>query len=168
MKNNSNLSLRTKKILIVIGIAFGTIVTFLVSFTLSFSLIVNPINLFTFKDSDAIKENEELKEKVETLNDEIEHLNVTVDKYKTSAQSVMAPVETTPSNEVSQGTQNHSNTTSQTSAKPNANDQSSPSETNLNTEVESENNFSPETVTGTDVETPEDIEEPIQVIDISE
>ncbi len=168
MKNNSKLSLKTKKILAGIGIAFGTVATFLVSFVLSFSLIVNPINLFTFNDSDTIKENEELKEKVQTLNDEIEHLSASVDKYKASAQSVSIPVVTTPSNEEPQQTPDSSDSDLQSSTSSSAQNQNGSTETSEEIKGESETKFSPETVTGTAEKTPEDIEEPITVIDISE
>ncbi len=160
MKEKTEMSLKTKKILAGVGIAFGTVLVFLVSFTLSFSLIVNPINLFTFKDGDTIKENAELKEKVQTLSDEIDVLNTTVEKYK-SNQSVPAIVETpVATDDQKQDSENQSSTT----AEPGTTSTENPP-----TDTQGETNgFSPETVTGTDAETPEDVEEPITVIDISE
>lgn len=168
MKKDSKLSLKTKKILAGIGIAFGTVLVFLISFTISFSLIINPISLFTFNSGDAAKENKELKETVETLNDEIEHLNATVDKYKASSQSVSVPATiTTPQSETPQKTTSDASTP-QTSTSSNVQNQGGSVEPDTKPETETENKFSPETVTGTEDETPEDIEAPITVIDISE
>lgn len=159
MKEKTEMSLKTKKILAGVGIAFGTVLVFLVSFTLSFSLIVNPINLFTFKDGDTIKENSELKEKVQTLSDEIDVLNTTVEKYK-SNQSVPAIVETPVTTD--------DQSQEQTNEAPSNADSTTPDENPPADEPSEGSNFSPETVTGTDAETPEDVEEPITVIDISE
>lgn len=156
MNKKSEISLKTKKILAGIGIVFGTIAVFLVSFALSFSLIVNPINLFSFDDTDAIKENEELKEKVQTLTDEVELLNVSIDKYKANQSAPEIVVTPAPQSEQAAPQQNQE--------KPNTElDQS----TSANPD-EADDSFSPETITGTDAETPEDIEEPITIIDISE
>ena len=160
MKQKTEMSLKTKKILAGVGIAFGTVLVFLVSFTLSFSLIVNPINLFTFKDGDTIKENAELKEQVQTLNDEIDVLTTTVDKYKAN-QAVPAIVETPVTSDAQQ--QEPENQSSEASGPVTTPDENPPADTQ-----DAPDSFSPETVTGTDVETPEDIEEPITVIDISE
>lgn len=160
MKQKTEMSLKTKKILAGTGIAFGTVLVFLISFTLSFSLIVNPINLFTFKDGDTIKENAELKEQVQTLNDEIDILTTTVDKYKAN-QSVPAITETpVATDDEGQKPENQTSTTADPGTTSNEN-------VPEGTQGE-ENDFSPETVTGTEAETPEDIEEPITVIDISE
>ena len=168
MEKTSILSLKTKKILTGIGIAFGTIVVFLVSFTLSFCLIINPISFSPISDSDAAKENKELREKVETLNDEIEHLNASVDKYKASAQNASIPVVTTPSVTTPSQSVSQSNTSSKTQTSSSAKADDISGETNIGIEDETESKFSPETVTGTAEETPEDIEAPITVIDISE
>ena len=159
MKEKTEMSLKTKKILAGVGIAFGTVLVFLVSFTLSFSLIVNPINLFTFKDGDTIKENAELKEKVQTLSDEIDVLTTTVDKYKAN-QSAPAIVETPDTSDQQNQVQ--------TNEAPSNTDTTAPDENEPTTPTDEGSDFSPETVTGTDAETPEDVEEPITVIDISE
>lgn len=155
----SNMTLKTKKILLGVGIVFGTIVVFLLSFALSFSLIVNPISLFSFGDADTIKENEELKEQVQILTDEVEMLNVTVDKYK--ANQSATPIVVTPDPQAQQ----NSSPSSQQS--PSTQPQTNPGETSSATTPTEDNNFSPETVTETDMETPEDVEEPITVIDLS-
>ncbi|MBQ2932492.1 MAG: hypothetical protein IJE62_06605 [Clostridia bacterium] len=160
MKQKTEMSLKTKKILAGVGIAFGTVLVFLISFTLSFSLIVNPINLFTFKDGDTIKENAELKEQVQTLNDEIDVLTTTVDKYKAN-QSVPAIVETPVTSD--EQNQEPEKQNSEVSAPVTATDENPPADTQ-----DEPGSFSPETVTGTDAGTPEDVEEPITVIDISE
>ena len=100
MSGKTQMSDKTKKILTGVGIGFGTLVVFLASFILAFSLIVNPINFFTVSDAGTVEENEKLKEEVQTLTDEIEHLNTTVDKYKASANSasVTAPATVTTPN----------------------------------------------------------------------
>ena len=167
MEKSSNLSLKTKKILTGIAIAFGTIVVFLVSFTLSFCLIINPISLFSFNSSDAAKENAELKEKVQSLNDEIDHLNASVDRYRAAAsENVSVPAVTiTPDTSASKPSA-EDNTSSKNPGLDT--DDSSLVQTDSNFENEADSKFSPETVTGTAEETPEDIEAPITVIDISE
>ena len=119
----------------------------------------NQLNGFNYtealKHGDAAKENEELKKEVQTLTDEVELLNVTVDKYKAAA-SVPAIV-TTPEVSTSDDTQKKEKDETKTDKKPT---------TNVN--EENGETFSPETVTGTDAKTPEDVEEPITIIDISE
>ncbi len=155
----SNLTLKTKKILLGVGMVFGTIVVFLISFALSFSLIVSPISLFSFGDADTIKENKELKEQVQTLTDEVEMLNVTVDKYK--ANQSTTPIVVTPD---PQPQQNPSPSKQQS---PSSQPQTNPGETSSATVPDEDSDFSPETVTGTEEETPEDVEEPITIIDLS-
>ncbi len=159
MADNSHISLKTKKILTGIGIAFGTVMVFLVSFILAFSLIVNPINFFTVSDANTVEENEQLKEKVQSLTDEVEHLNTTVDKYKAASKTpatVTTPepqpsVETAPPKEQPEDSRREEVQT--------------PAE---GTATENNDSFVPDTVTSSDAETPEDVEEPITVIDISE
>lgn len=167
MREKSQMSPKTKKILVGVGIAFGTVVAFLVSFILAFTLIVNPINFMTVSDADTVEENEKLKEQVQTLEDEKDVLQATVDKYKNSATSqpsVTTPTVTTPS------TSSQSTTTE--SAKPEAPEAEAP-ENSETTTPESETNeetggFTPETETSTGEETPEDVDAPITVIDVSE
>ncbi len=159
MADNSHMSVKTKKILTGIGIAFGTVMVFLVSFILAFSLIVNPINFFTVSDASTVEENEQLKEKVQTLTDEVEHLNTTVDKYKASSKApatVTTPepqssAETAPPKEQPEDSRRE--------------EVQAPAE---GTATENNDSFVPDTVTSSDAETPEDVEEPITVIDISE
>ncbi|MBE7032154.1 MAG: hypothetical protein E7401_04230 [Ruminococcaceae bacterium] len=161
------MSPKTKKILVGVGIAFGTVMAFLVSFILAFTLIVNPINFMTVSDADTVEENEKLKEQVQTLEDEKDVLQATVDKYKNSATSqpaVTTPTVTTPS------TPAQSTTTE--SAKPEAPEAEAP-ENNASTTpetgtTEETGGFTPETETSTGEETPEDVDTPITVIDVSE
>ena len=156
MSTNSPISLKTKKILVSIGVAFGTVMVFLISFILAFCLIVNPVNLFTVGDEETAKENEELKKLVQTLNDEVELLNTTVDKYKSAAS--LEPIIITEEKPQQQGNRSDKSNSAQTT-KEDSGEASSES---------SEDEFSPETVTGTEETTPEDVEVPITVIDISE
>lgn len=156
MSTNSPMSLKTKKILVSIGVAFGTVMVFLISFILAFCLIVNPVNLFTVGDEETAKENEELKKQVQTLNDEVELLNTTVDKYKSAAS--LEPIIITEEKPQQQGNRSDKSNSAQTT-KEDSGEASSES---------SEDEFSPETVTGTEETTPEDVEVPITVIDISE
>lgn len=162
MSDKPRVSLKTKKILTGIGISFGTVMVFLISFILAFSLIVNPINFFTVSDADTVKENEQLKEKVQSLTDEVEILNTTVDKYKASGSApatVTTPEEqpSTQTTDTASGPQTSNSEGTQTSENSGA----AESETDGN-------DFTPDTVTSTDQGTPEDVEEPITVIDISE
>ena len=168
MSSKTHISPAAKKTLTGVGIVFGTVMIFLISFILTFSLIVNPINFMSVSDSDTIKENKELKEKVQTLTDEVEILNTTVEKYKASAsapqipQTVVTPQpeqNSSVSSSVDSGSQQPSNETSSGNAASTPNEDESSSE---------ESTFSPDTVTSTTEETPEDKEDPITIIDISE
>ena len=156
------MSPKTKKILVGIGIAFGTVMAFLVSFILAFTLIVNPINFMTVSDADTVEENEKLKEQVQTLEDEKDALQAKVDKYKNSSTSqpvVTTPAVTTPS------------TPSQEDKKPETPATETPenSETTTpETETNEDSGFAPETQTSTGEETPEDVDAPVTVIDVSE
>ncbi len=154
MPGKSYMSLKTKKILTGVGIAFGTVMVFLVSFILAFSLIVNPINFFTVSDADTVEENEQLKEKVQSLTDEVEQLNTTVDKYKASGNAPATV--TTPQTQPEAAPKEQPETSKQ--EEPSAEDST----------AESDDGFAPDTVTSTEAETPEDVEAPITVIDISE
>ena len=172
MSSKTHISPAAKKTLTGVGIVFGTVMIFLISFILTFSLIVNPINFMSVSDSDTIKENKELKEKVQTLTDEVELLNTTVEKYKASASTPQIPATVvTPQPE-----QNSSVSSSESSSVDNGSNQ--PSNETSSSDVAStpnedetsagESTFSPDTVTSTTEETPEDKEDPITVIDISE
>lgn len=175
MSGKTQMSDKTKKILTGVGIGFGTLVVFLASFILAFSLIVNPINFFTVSDAGTVEENEKLKEEVQTLTDEIEHLNTTVDKYKASANSasVTAPATVTTSNSSTNTNTGTNTSSSATTQKP---ETSNTPQTPSNTEAsgngtsgsETNGGFSPDTVNSTAESTPEDVEEPITVIDVSE
>lgn len=182
MKEKSHMSLRTKKILAGIGIGFGTVFTFLVSFILAFSLIINPINFMTVSDADTVKENEELKETVQNLKDENEHLSATVDKYKASSKAPSVVVSqqpesqpanaqvSKPSSTDGQTTATKSETTAGTSDTQNSSE-TVPSAENTDASAsgsETDTGFAPETVTNTGEATPEDVEAPITVIEITE
>jgi len=163
MKSKSHISARTKKILLTTGIAFGTIMVFIVSFFLAFSLIVNPINFVTLGGEEMAEENEELKTQVQTLEDEIELLNTTVEKYKSSAATnviVQTQTQTAPS------------TSSQQTSTPDVQPEAE-TETEAEPETESEieesgSEFSPETVTTPEEGIEPEVELDITVIDISE
>lgn len=167
MNKKTHLSPKNKKILVGIGIGFGTIMVFLISFILSFSLIVNPINFMTISDDDTVEENKKLKEQVQTLEDEVDVLNTTVEKYKNSASaSQKAPATTTVTesgqNQQPPQTQSHTNT-------PDKNDKPTTEQnTHENNSQPTQEHFAPETSTSTGQETPEDIDSPITVIDVSE
>ncbi len=170
MSGKTHMSDKSKKILTGVGIGFGTVMVFLVSFILAFSLIINPINFFTVSDAGTVEENEKLKEEVQTLNDRIEHLNTTVDKYKaqSSAPAPSSPaIVTTPSagtasgNAAQQpqgGNEAQTPTTNEADSGENAGEQ----------DAAQGGEFSPDVVDSTAEQTPEDVEVPITVIDISE
>ncbi|MDO4743855.1 MAG: hypothetical protein Q4A86_00545 [Clostridia bacterium] len=160
MSTKTHMSLKTKKILAGVGIVFGTLLVFLISFILSFSLIVNPISFIPASDADAAKENAELKEQVQTLTDEIEMLNTTVDKYKASSSAPAIVV--TPDPQPQQPAPKPDTPGTQTEAS------ATDSNTAQNSEDAATEVFSPDTVTSTNEETPEDVEVPITIIDISE
>lgn len=181
MEKNSHISPKTKKILVGIGIGFGTVMTFLISFILAFVLIVNPINFMTVSDDDTLKENEELKSQVQTLEDEVEMLNTTVEKYKNSATSrpqtsdiplVTTPSSTQQSKPSSNGSsQNHTQKPTEESSATSGNggvESTGATQGNQGESSSGEESFAPETVTSTSETTPEDTEAPITVIDISE
>ncbi len=155
MKSKSHISGKTKKILLGTGIVFGTVLVFIVSFFLSFSLIINPISFVPVGNGELAEENQELKEQIQTLEDEVEVLNTTVERYKNSASETIivqeAPTVTTPV----QG-----NTDTQQSSSTNSSDDSG--------EVQEENDFSPETITTPETGIVPEVEPDITVIDISE
>lgn len=80
-KRSSN---RKKKAGVVIGIIFGTVVIFVASFLLSFNFIINPVTVTPIGDAKLEKENSDLKDKVQLLEDQVDSLNSKLDKYKTS------------------------------------------------------------------------------------
>ncbi len=169
MHNKTQMSVKTKKILTGVGVVFGTVMVFLVSFIMAFSLIVNPISIFSADDSETAKENEKLKAEMQTMNDTIERLNTTVDKYKAQANrpAVYEPATvTTPST----GTAPKSDKTDAPSTQPPAGEQNgtqttAPGEGTADGDAEE---FSPDTVDSSSEQTPEDVETPIPVIDVSE
>ncbi len=164
MESKSNISVKTKKILLGTGIAFGTLLVFVVSFFLAFTLIVNPISFNTFGSDDVAAENEELKEQIEELEGEVETLNSEVQTYENKAPEVTEPEpenqhETTPQRETAAAT---TNTEAQT-------EQSEAVETEpVEQEQEEEEEFSPDTVTTPEGGFEEEIEPDITIIDVSE
>ena len=197
MSNKYHLSLKTKKILLGIGIGFGTVVVFFVSFFLAFSFIVNPITVMPVSDADTEKENKELKTQVQTLEDEVELLNTTLEKYRSSAsapQTVTSAVTTTvnqsketPKAEQSDTTKRDSSSSENNSEASNAGGTSAKSEGTHSNKKEDEadgqvqkksssdsaetvsgSGFTPETVTTPETGIEVEPDEPIMVIDVSE
>ncbi len=168
MPNKTQMSSKTKKILTGVGICFGTVMVFIVSFILAFSLIISPPSIFSANESDVTKENEKLKAEIQTMNDTIEHLNTTVDKYKAqaSAPSTSTPaVVTTPAPGTSSPSANSGG--SQTTQTPQQNDAAGANGSSEGTGGgEADGEFTPDTVDSSGSATPEDVEIPI--IDISE
>ena len=154
MTEKKGMSIKSKKILAGIGIGFGTVLVFMISFFIAFSLIVNPINLFTIGDAETVEENKELKEQVQVLEDKVDVLNASVEKYKASANTqpiiIETPVATTPQ----QTTQNQTGEGTEADGAGETGDEGE--------------DFAPETVTSTNEQTPEDLEDPITIIDITE
>ncbi len=172
MSGKSHISVKTKKILLGTGIVFGTVLVFVVSFFLSFSLIINPISFSAFESDDVASENEELKTQVQTLEDEVEYLNATVEKYKNNVntpapQMVDTPVSTTPSEPVKRpSTTTSAETSVEEETKPNAD--SNHTDNEGNTEVADGEEFTPDTVTTPEGGFEPEVEPDITVIDISE
>lgn len=167
MSGKSHISVRTKKILLGTGIVFGTVLVFVVSFFISFSLIVNPISFNAFGGDEVTAENEELKGQVQTLEDEVEYLNATIEKYKANASAPVVEMEettvvTSASNEGSGslGTSENSTSVSQTDTSP---------QTQPGVDDETmEEDFAPETVTTPEGGFEPEVEPDITIIDISE
>lgn len=162
MKSKSHISGKTKKILLGTGIVFGTALVFIVSFFLSFSLIINPISFVPVGNGELAEENQELKEQIQTLEDEVEVLNTTVERYKNSASETVivqeTPTVTTPV-QSNTNTQQSSTGTQQSGSTNNGDDSA---------EVQEENDFSPDTVTTPETGIVPEVEPDITVIDISE
>ena len=161
MESKSHMSLKTKKILLGTGIVFGTVLAFVVSFFLAFSLIINPINFVTIGGEETAAENEELKTQVQSLEDEVEMLNATVEKYKSSASSQIIVQEVPVSKQGQNSQQSAGNSGSGNSTAGNTN-------TGENNDAESEPDFSPETVTTPEEGIEPEVELDVTVIDISE
>ena len=155
MTEKKGISIKTKKILAGIGIGFGTVLVFMISFFIAFSLIVNPINFMTVSDADTLEENKDLKEQVQVLEDQVDVLEASVEKYKASANTqpiiIETPVTTTPSDTTQTGESDEGK-----------------ADEGQDVAEEPDQGFAPETVTSTDEQTPEDLEDPVTVIDISE
>ncbi len=198
MQNKKGLSPQTKRILTGIGVAFGTVIIFFVSFFLSFNFIVNPITFTNIGDSDTEKENKELKAEVQSLQDEIEVLNTTVEKYRKSKPS--APVQSTVTSSSGSSSSNGSgqkNTTASSSAQSQSNSTSGSSSASSGTSSSGSTSagnksdstsakpgttsgetassgtgesskFTPETTVTPETGIVPEVEEPITVIDISE
>lgn len=167
MRNKKNLSPQTKRTLTGIGIAFGTVIIFFVSFFLSFNFIVNPITFTNIGDSDTEKENKELKEEVQSLQDEIDVLNTTVEKYRNNKSSAPQTNTTTSGNTQTQSSSisNGSNTTDN---QTNSGVTSGTTETKPEPETNESSKFTPETTVTPESGIVHEVEEPITVIDISE
>lgn len=163
MSGKSHISLKTKKILVGTGIAFGTVLVFVVSFFLSFSLIINPISFSVIGRDDVEAENEELKTQIQTLEDEVEYLNAAVEKYKNNVNTpappatVTTPVSTTPT-----GAEEKPAATTDDEANSN------PSGSEDGVETNSGEEFTPDTVTTPEEGFEPEVEPDITVIDISE
>lgn len=161
MESKSHISGKTKKILLGTGIVFGTVLVFIVSFFLSFSLIINPISFVPVGNGELAEENQELKEQIQTLEDEVEVLNTTVERYKNSASETVVvqepPTVTTPVQSNTNTQQGNTNT--QQGGTNNSDDAGA---------VQEENDFSPETVTTPESGIVPEVEPDITVIDISE
>ena len=143
-----------------IGIAFGTVVVFIVSFFLAFSFIINPITPISVGAEDAEGENRELRTQVKVLEDEIELLNTTIEKYRSAAAAPKDEHIETQSQEEKKSEPSEKNEDS-------GKDKQKPSK---NTEKEKAEEFIPDTVVtpegGNEADVP--AEEPIIIIDISE
>lgn len=185
MSKKKPMSPKTKKTLLGIGITFGTIAVFFVSFFLAFSLIINPITIMPVSNGDAEKENKELKAQITKLEDENEHLETTVEKYRASSSAPKQTDTTTSSSksetksetktETKTPSQSSSNTSasnstkSETKTEPKHENEASASQTAPSTgNTQSGTGFSPETVTTPEGGASEEPEESITVIDISE
>lgn len=142
-----------KKIaLTVVGIIFACILTFGVSFILSFYFIINPeaspFSTMNLSGSEIEKENIELKEEIENLESVIEQLETQAEKNKVTKLngfSGNAPADPPPSSEENM---NSENTTggSLHSQKSDSNDKSNSSDKKNNSaEKSNSSGFSPET-----------------------
>ncbi|MBO5955648.1 MAG: hypothetical protein J6Q10_02480 [Clostridia bacterium] len=163
MSGKSHISVRTKKILLGTGIVFGTVLVFVVSFFISFSLIVNPISFNAFGGDEVTAENEELKGQVQSLEDELEYLNATVEKYKANAS---APVIETEENTVVTPSNNQGGTSGNSTSVTQP-DTSEEEQTWVDDETVEED-FAPETVTTPEGGFEPEVEPDVTVIDISE
>ncbi len=163
MSGKTYISVKTKKILVGTGITFGTILVFLVSFFLAFTLIVNPIAFTSIGNSDVETENEELKQQVKALEDEVEILNTTVDKYKnySSAPVIVDSQPTSTTTSQPQTDNRNPVTTDETDSGYAGGSETTGDET-------SEEVFSPETVTTPEGGIEPEVEPDITVIDITE
>lgn len=157
MSSKTYISAKTKKILLGTGITFGTILVFIVSFFLAFTLIVNPIAFSSIGTSDVETENEELKQQVKALEDEVEILNTTVDKYKnySNAPVIVDPQPTTNSSQSQTGTTVETNSGYSGNSENTGDDPSN-------------EDFSPETVTTPEGGIEPEVEIDVTVIDITE
>ncbi len=84
MSSKAQMSVNTKKTLLVIGVIFGTIFLFVVSFFLSLYFIINPVQVSAPDDGEVVAENQKLQTQIQLLEEEIERLNVTVEKNKSN------------------------------------------------------------------------------------
>lgn len=184
MSKQKPMSPKTKKALLGVGITFGTIAVFFVSFFLAFSLIINPITIMPVSNGDAEKENKELKAQITKLEDENEHLETTVEKYRASSSSPKqsdvtsssksetkseTKTETKVPSQSSSGTSASNGTKSETKPEQKHEGEASASQTTQEApDSQSGSGFSPETVTTPEGGGAEEPDESITVIDISE
>ena len=153
MSGKKRMSAGAVKTLAGIGIAFGTVIVFIVSFFLAFSFIINPIMPISVGAEDSEGENKELRTQVKALEDEIELLNTTIEKYRSAAAAPKEEyIETQPQAEKKTEASEKNNKPSK------------------NTEKEKTEGFVPETVVVPEGGNEKDVpaEEPIIIIDISE
>lgn len=102
MQDKAQMSVKTKKTLLILGIIFGTIFLFIVSFGLSVYYIINPVKVVGPDNGEVAAENQELKIKIQALEDEIEHLSASADKNHSNINPpapVEIPTVTTPDRE---------------------------------------------------------------------
>ncbi len=102
MQDKAQMSVKTKKTLLIMGIIFGTIFLFVVSFGLSLYCIINPVKVVGPDNGEISAENQELKIQIQALEEEIEHLNAAADKNHSNINPpapVEIPTVTTPTKE---------------------------------------------------------------------
>ncbi len=94
-----NMSGKTKKTLLILGIIFGTMILFAASLAASIYFIINPIKVVAPDNGEAAAENQKLKIQIQALEDENEHLKAKADKNNSNINPpapVEIPTETTP------------------------------------------------------------------------
>lgn len=184
MKRNNHtksLSPKTKKILTGVGIGFGTVIIFFVSFFISFYFIINPITFTSTGNSSVADENRALKEQVQSLQDEIDYLEAR--EAKEPQGVVPAPDEVESSSATT--SDGDKAETSKKEEKPKTNgaassntDDSKKTDTKTETtdkadgrtdkDKDDDETFQPDTVVTEEGNIDKEADEPIPVIDLSE